>query len=506
MKALSPLLFALLLFSLACASKPPTSSPVAGPETTLNASAHYLDHIFMETLASLELIAATPEAQRGEWSGIKPYLERLEARLPGVYFYVLPDGNYYSLALDYTNLNLSDRAYFDSLFAGNEVRGFPIYSRSSGKKSALMAAPIVVDGRVTGALGASVFLDDLHARLNRELALPSGNTWFVLNEEGDVMLDRDRDFIFMNPLAQGSPSLRQGVAEALKNESGAFQYESQGFKSAHYRKLPEMNWWMFLARTEGEEPPAPPKLRLSLERFVPELQARLTRIDESSAELIETADVTLGEERYVRDLLDAIVRENPSLVSASFVNAEGVLRFIQPADYRNFEDTDISGQEIVAAMRDDPKPVLSPAFTAAEGFMAVDIARPLFDDQGRYAGFISALIRPRLLVEPILRDRAVPEDYELWIMQTDGVILYDQNEEEIGRNLFTDPLYADHESLQKLGGEISAAPSGEGSYIFASPETGRDVIKNAVWQTVRLHGREWRVVLAYRPYEQRNSR
>jgi len=34
-----------------------------GPETTLNAAVHYVDGIFVHTLASLELIASTPEAQ-----------------------------------------------------------------------------------------------------------------------------------------------------------------------------------------------------------------------------------------------------------------------------------------------------------------------------------------------------------------------------------------------------------------------------------------------------------
>jgi branched-chain amino acid transport system substrate-binding protein len=95
----------------------------------------------------------------------------------------------------------------------------------------------------------------------------------------------------------------------------------------------------------------------------------------------------------------------------------------------------------------------------------------------------------------------VPKDYEVWIMQTDGMIIYDLDKEEIGKILFSDPIYKDYGSLLKLGKKIAAAPEGEGSYIFLSPGLKEKVIKDVIWKTVKLHDREWRVVLAYRPYE-----
>jgi hypothetical protein len=174
MRRVIPLVLCVVLFSSPVRTAEPAAVPTAVPdlETPLHIAAHYLDEVLEHTLSSLDLIGSTPAAQRGEWQAIKPYLQKLAATVPGVYFYVLPDGNYYSLTLDYTNLNLRDRGYFESLFQGNPVRGFPIYSRSSGKRSALMAAPIRTGDRVSGALGASVFLDELHERLNRVFAFP----------------------------------------------------------------------------------------------------------------------------------------------------------------------------------------------------------------------------------------------------------------------------------------------------------------------------------------------
>jgi hypothetical protein len=501
MKAIHSLLLTFMLISSVWAAKPSDGALIAGPETTINVAAHYVDNIFVNTLVALELIATTPEAQSGDWSGIKRYLKRLEAGLPGAYFFVLPNGNYYSVALDYTNLNLGERAYFKSLLAGNQVKGFSIYSRSSGKKSALMAVPIVADNKVIGALGASIFLDELHARLNRDFALPPGYTWFVLDATGNTILHKESDYIFMNALAQGSKSLQEAVSKALKNESGEVQYVLGGVRHAYYRKLPSMGWWMVLARIEGEEVQAPPLLNLSLDRFAQDLQARLNQIDGSLAELIESNKSIVDKEGGIRKLLRSIINENPDVVDASFVDDKGVLRQIEPSDYKNLENADVSMRDHVIAMLNTRHPVFSSGFSSFEGFLAVELARPLYDDKKNFLGSISAFIRPELLIDPLLKKSVTPPDFELWIMQPDGMIIFDQDKEEIGRMLFSDPLYADYVSLLDLGRKISSEPTGKGSYIFLAPGTKEKVIKNAVWQSVRLHGREWRVVLAYRPYE-----
>lgn len=498
------LISALLAFMLATPTwgEEITEKPQpVGAETSLNIATHYLDSLFQNALNSLELIASTPEAKSGDWNGIKPYLKQLKANLPGVYFFVLPNGNYYSVDLDYTNLNLSNRHYFDSLFAGNTVKGSPIYSRSSGKKSALVGAPIEVSNKVTGALGISIFLDELVAKLDQVIALPKSYNWFVLNSDATDMLDRDRDFIFMNVFKQGSPSMREAITRALASESGTIEYELERPRRGHYRKLPNLDWWMFLVKIEGEPTQTPAQLTLSLERFVPVLQERLEQIDHSLAKLIETSKVDIDHESDIRKLLNNILEKNLPIVEAAFIDTKGVMRYIEPPEYSNFENMDLSSQDHIISMQKNPTPQFSDGFMTVERFLAVIIAHPIYDKEGSYSGYINLVIRPKLLIEPLLKTSTIPDDFELWIMQPNGMIIYDQDKEEIGKMLFSDPLYTSHETLLALGKQIASASSGEGTYIFLAPELTEKVIKKAVWRTVRLHGQEWRVVLAYRPYE-----
>jgi hypothetical protein len=183
------------------------------------------------------------------------------------------------------------------------------------------------------------------------------------------------------------------------------------------------------------------------------------------------------------------------------VDGKGILRQIEPSDYKNLENADVSMRDHVIAMLKTQNPVFSSGFSSFEGFLAVELGRPLYDDKKNFVGSINAFIRPELLIDPLLKKSVTPPDFELWIMQPDGLIIFDQDKEEIGRMLFSDPMYADYASLLDLGKKIASGPSGSGSYIFLAPASKQKVIKNIVWQTVRLHGREWRVVLAYRPYE-----
>lgn len=272
-------------------------------------------------------------------------------------------------------------------------------------------------------------------------------------------------------------------------------------RHALYQHLPNMNWWMILARIERGEVKPPPRLKLSLEQFVPNLSSTLTRIDASLSRGLDTKRGTLNTEGEIRGLLTDILRREPAVITASYIDLAGILRYIEPREYKNVEGSNISAQEHVIGMMKKPEPVFSQGFQAVEGFTAVVIAHPVPGSKKGYRGSINLVLRPDFLVEPLLKNLSIPPEYELWIMQTDGQIIYDEDSDEIGRMLFSDPLYAHYESLRQLGKKIAANPSGQGEYIFEAPGKKGKAIKTASWDTVKLHRREWRVVLTHRPYE-----
>ena len=81
--------------------------------------------------------------------------------------------------------------------------------------------------------------------------------------------------------------------------------------------------------------------------------------------------------------------------------------------------------------------------------------------------------------------------------QKDGRMIYDINQEEIAKNLFTDPLYADYPSLLQVAMEMAATSQGSGQYQFLDKKLDNTVTKKLIWTTIGLHGTEFRLALAY---------
>lgn len=474
---------------------------VPGPEAVVNAAAHYVDEIFAQTLTALQVVADTPEARARDWDGVRGYLARIEARLPGAYFLLEPDGSYYTLAEGRTPHNLSDRPYFASLFGGTPVRGFPLLSRSTGRKAAVLGIPVVFEGRVVAAVGAAVFLDDLRARLNRELALPAHYTWFVLDAHGNTLLDRDAEFILMNALQQGSPSMKEAVARAMQYERGTARYTLDGPREAVFRKLPTMEAWMFLARTEERMVEVPATHADALAELTEQLQSELYGVDRALADAAQALGRTgVGSADDVQTALQAVLAASGGIANVAFIDAGGVLRAIAPDRYAQAVGADLNEQAHVRAMRARPAPIFSEVFRPVEGGLAVSVMRPVKDAGDNFLGALSALVRPAAFVERVHGPAAPDDGRELWLMQPDGLILYDEDEDEIGRLLFSDPGYANYASLLALGRQIAEQHAGTGSYVFPAAHTMTEVVKHGAWQSVRLHGREWRVVLTYRPF------
>jgi len=182
------------------------------------------------------------------------------------------------------------------------------------------------------------------------------------------------------------------------------------------------------------------------------------------------------------------------VVDASTIGPEGVMLLVEPPAYRSSEGTDISRQEQIQALLRTRKPVMSRVFRTVEGVAAVDMEYPIAGADGTYHGSVSVIFQPWVLigscVEPLLKGMPA----EIWAMQSDGTIIYDADQHEIGRLLFSDPEYRPFPELLQLGRRIAAEPEGMGTYSYFKAGTSQIMRKDAWWVTVTLHGMAWRLI------------
>ncbi len=242
----------------------------------------------------------------------------------------------------------------------------------------------------------------------------------------------------------------------------------------------------------------PPLVLLRLQSLV---QGKLDLLDENVSLAAESLSVTGLQGPEARRVLNAVCQEKPYLIDCSVVDLDGIMITVEPDAYRGSEGSNISDQKHVIEIHETHQPVLSMTFPAVEGFNAVVLEWPIFSAGGEMIGSVNALFRPDLLfsstVEPELVQEVHDQQVTVWAMQTDGLILYDQDPEEVGRNLFSDPLYKPYVQLLLLGERIASENSGAGTYEFLGPGLIDPVVKSASWATVGLHGTKWRLVVVH---------
>ena len=163
-----------------------------------------------------------------------------------------------------------------------------------------------------------------------------------------------------------------------------------------------------------------------------------------------------------------------------------------------------SGKEIELTDGNTPDGEIAASFREAlsSGPAAIQSAvqklRPsLMNDPDILKKVFSLLFSPEQLLRPIIEQAVAHTEVNIWVVDTEGTMLYDIMADHIGLNLFTAPLYQPFPSLLAIGRRIVAEPEGRGRYSFYRPQTNEQVTKEATWKTVSLYGKEWRTV-AYR--------
>ena len=232
-----------------------------------------------------------------------------------------------------------------------------------------------------------------------------------------------------------------------------------------------------------------------LDKFNAALDRKLNEIGVGVENAAGELAVSLSDKEKVRSILSDLCRSNqPYVIDAAFIDLDGRMAVIEPAAYRKYEGMDIHVQKQVGMVFSAKKPVFSNVFRAAEGVDAISFQMPVFSPAGKRLGAVSILLKPydllSLVIMPVIKDT----DVDIWVMQKNGLVIFDRDEKEIGKNVLSDEYYKPFHRLLSVCQRIVSNKTGEGEYEFYATGTETPVRKKAVWNTVSIHGTEWRVV------------
>jgi len=225
-----------------------------------------------------------------------------------------------------------------------------------------------------------------------------------------------------------------------------------------------------------------------------EIRISLNRLDKDIRQSAKTLAGRDLKSEGARDVLKKLYSANPYIIDCETVNHRGIMLAVEPAAHKSSEGADISSQAHMVKLFKTHKPVLSGSFRSVEGPQAVVIHHPVFSPGQRFAGSVSALFAPEHLLSGIIGPVSSNLPVDIFLIQTDGLIIYDDDVTQIGRNVFTDPLYQPFPELVKLARKVAAVGEGAGVYRYRLTD-GKPMEKAAYWGTVALHGVKWRLVI-----------
>lgn len=482
-------LLAGLLAAGAHAQEAPARSTMTfqmGAEPLLSAIMTIAEERIRGTYGTVRLLAATDEVLSGKWDSMRELFQTAAGTLNGVLWFVRPDGVYFTADKGLMARKVNDRFYFPRLMEGEPVVGELVISRTTNRPAAVVAVPVKKKGKVIGAVGVSLFLDEIARLVDEKTDLPRDAVFFAVDAKGRSALHRDRRFMFGFPAMEGSPSLAGAVAEMFSRKAGTVRYDFKGQTKTVVFKESRMTGWRFALGQQVPIPSAAIRTReqaqAALDAIRRALEALWARMDaglQSAAE--EVAKSGIGPS--AREALRRLCRAHPEATDCAVVDDKGTMQIVEPPDYSVFEGVYIGQQEQVVRLQNTKQPVLSKVFRSVEGADAVDFERPVLTPEGRLAGSVSLLFQPEFLLLTTIAGAVETSAVEAWAVQKDGSPLYDTEKGPARKALF-----------EALGARIGEEETGLGTYFVLSKE-GQALRKEALWTSVSLHGTTWRLIV-----------
>lgn len=199
-----------------------------------------------------------------------------------------------------------------------------------------------------------------------------------------------------------------------------------------------------------------------------------------------------GEEAQIA--LDSAQKQLPSIVTIGTFDKDGIVMAMLPSSHSEILGRDLSNTPVVSEMNAGMVPSMSNIFSLAEGGYAASINYPVFSSKKEYTGFVSLTFDPSVIIEKYALELMNDTGFQLMAAQKEGVVLYDNDPEEIGKEVFGNPMYNDYPEVLDFAKAYSESFSGEYRYGYLDKNLEKEVNKKAFWTTFGLYGTEWRLI------------
>lgn len=222
---------------------------------------------------------------------------------------------------------------------------------------------------------------------------------------------------------------------------------------------------------------------------------RLDKLLSNACQQLSTTGLTGSE---AEQILNSLYTENSDIIiSSATADKNDIILAIQPVQYSDIAGQDLKSQEQNIEMHKTMRTALSNLTSLMEGPIGVAMVSPVFDTNKQLIGSLRITFQPYQLIHPIVKDSA-KGIYTIYALQKNSTLIYDANNEEQGKNIFTDQAYEGYTELLTFIHKVVDTKSGYGTYsYFDDLVASRPLVsKEAYWTTIGIYNADWRLVIA----------
>jgi hypothetical protein len=237
-------------------------------------------------------------------------------------------------------------------------------------------------------------------------------------------------------------------------------------------------------------------MMLHLLRNVTEaVQENLSALDAATSGAAEVFRTTGISGPAADTVLAKVAASHPAVINVIAYDQNGTVSAAEPGSAKFLLGTNLSGYGDVQKALTTRQPLMSKLVGIAQGVDGVVIARPVFSSSEEFTGVCSMGFSPDTLVRPIAEAASSGTPCTFMVVEPGGMVLYDPDPVEVGRETFNETLYGGSPEFLDLVRHYTANRTGYHTYSFYRTGFGEVVSKETFWDTVELHGMEWRVLV-----------
>ncbi|MDU9375596.1 hypothetical protein McpSp1_01730 [Methanocorpusculaceae archaeon Sp1] len=199
-------------------------------------------------------------------------------------------------------------------------------------------------------------------------------------------------------------------------------------------------------------------------------------------------------------ILRNLFNEYPNSAGIAWVSADNTVisvpiysmgSVLTSSEFQNITEQSFAGQDVILT-----DPVMSNVYG-----MVVCFVVPVYTADGSYNGYLCFAHMPIILLNetpdtPYYKDTL----YELWIVNSNGTIIYHPDTSTIGKNYYTSHYYQEHSKISDIRPFIENS-EGTLKYLSYSLRSSDVVEKVGIWNTLSFGGQDLRLVLVDYPYK-----